>query len=180
MLKMILAVGGNGEIGQEGKLPWSLPEDLNYFKEVTSGATVVMGGNTFRSLEHFGGHGLPNRDNVVLTREVPKLDKTGYRLTDKGVLLVNEQYLQHTLRFGSIMQDKDMFLIGGSEMYNKYAHMCDEYHISLVEGSFENADKFFDISSIWESTEDKEVIKFDGFKVHVRVPKSVKDDFDLD
>lgn len=178
MLKMIIAVGKNGEIGQNGELPWSMPEDLQYFKEVTTGNGVIMGGETFRSLNREAG--LPNRDNIVLTRQVPELDKLGYRMTEHGVLTVNEQYMRHCLRYASVMRDKDLFLAGGSEMYHRYAHLCEEFHISLIDGEYPDADKFFNISSIWSETEDKEVHKFDGFKVHVRVPKSIKSAVDLE
>lgn len=62
---LVVAVADNGVIGNKGDLPWSLPEDLRHFREVTTGHTVIMGRNTFASI----GRPLPNRKNVVLTRD---------------------------------------------------------------------------------------------------------------
>ena len=62
-ISIIAAVGENLELGKNNTLIWSLPNDLKYFKKVTSGKMVVMGKNTFKSLPKV----LPNRKNVVLT-----------------------------------------------------------------------------------------------------------------
>lgn len=65
---LIWAEARGGVIGDDGTIPWHLPEDLAHFKEVTSGATVVMGRRTWQSLpERF--RPLPGRRNVVLTRD---------------------------------------------------------------------------------------------------------------
>ena len=62
-ISMIAAVGKNLELGKNNDLIWHLPNDLKYFKNTTSGKTVVMGKNTFKSLPKV----LPNRKNIVLT-----------------------------------------------------------------------------------------------------------------
>ena len=63
--KMIAAIGQNLELGKNNDLIWSLPGDLKFFKEVTTGHTVLMGKNTFYSLPKV----LPNRKNIVITDE---------------------------------------------------------------------------------------------------------------
>lgn len=66
MVSMILAVDRDNKIGHtDGRLPWDIPEDMARFKRLTTGKTILMGGNTYRSLNR--PHGLPNRHNVVLT-----------------------------------------------------------------------------------------------------------------
>jgi len=62
-LSLIVAIAENGVIGRDNQLPWHLPEDLRYFKQVTTGKPVVMGRKTFESI----GRPLPNRTNIVVT-----------------------------------------------------------------------------------------------------------------
>ena len=63
-IAMIWAMANNGVIGRQNKLPWHLPNDLKYFKRLTSGKTVIMGRKTYESI----GRPLPNRINIVITR----------------------------------------------------------------------------------------------------------------
>ena len=65
MVSIIVAVAENGVIGDKNALLWHISEDLKYFKSVTSGHPVVMGRKTYESL----GRPLPNRTNVVVTRQ---------------------------------------------------------------------------------------------------------------
>ena len=65
MISLIVAMDQNRLIGKENDLPWRLPEDLKYFKRITTSHTIVMGRKTFESI----GRPLPNRENVVLTRQ---------------------------------------------------------------------------------------------------------------
>ena len=62
---LVAAVAANGVIGRQGRLPWHLPEDLKYFKQLTLGHPVIMGRKTWESLN---GTPLPGRDNIVVTR----------------------------------------------------------------------------------------------------------------
>lgn len=67
-LLMIWAQARNGVIGNEGDIPWHLPEDLKHFKEVTMGRLVIMGRKTWESLPpQF--RPLPGRENLILTRD---------------------------------------------------------------------------------------------------------------
>ena len=63
-VSLVVAAARNGVIGSHGKIPWRLPDDQRFFKDVTSGHCVVMGRKTFDSLPK----PLPNRENFVLTR----------------------------------------------------------------------------------------------------------------
>ncbi len=64
-IALIWAMARNGVIGRDNKLPWYLPEDLKYFKRVTTGKPVIMGRKTYDSI----GRPLPNRTNIVVTRD---------------------------------------------------------------------------------------------------------------
>ena len=70
MFSIIVAIGKNREIGKENKLLWHIPEDLKNFRRITNGKTVVMGRKTFESI----GRLLPNRKNIILSREVLESD----------------------------------------------------------------------------------------------------------
>src|SRR5215207_9743274 len=63
MIIGIVAIAKNFAIGKDGKLPWHYPTDLKFFKQTTTGQTIVMGWNTWKSI----GKPLPNRLNVVLS-----------------------------------------------------------------------------------------------------------------
>lgn len=64
-LALIAAAARNGVIGADNRLPWRLPEDLRYFKQITLGKPVIMGRKTYESI----GRPLPGRTNIVLTRD---------------------------------------------------------------------------------------------------------------
>ena len=63
-LAVIVAAAENGVIGRDNALPWHLPEDLRYFKQVTMGKPIIMGRRTFESI----GRPLPGRTSIVITR----------------------------------------------------------------------------------------------------------------
>ena len=65
MTSIIVAVARNGVIGDKNRLLWHIAEDLRHFKTLTTGHPVVMGRKTYESL----GRPLPNRTNVVVTRQ---------------------------------------------------------------------------------------------------------------
>jgi dihydrofolate reductase len=63
-IALVVAMANNGIIGKDNALPWRIPEDLRYFKQITLGKKIVMGRKTFESI----GSPLPGRKNIVITR----------------------------------------------------------------------------------------------------------------
>ena len=63
-LSLIAAIGKNNELGKDNQLLWHLKEDMKFFREQTTGKTIVMGRNTFNSFKK----PLPNRHHIVLSR----------------------------------------------------------------------------------------------------------------
>ena len=63
-ISIIVAHASNHVIGKDGKLPWHIPADLKYFKELTHGNPIIMGRKTFESI----GRPLPGRHNIIITR----------------------------------------------------------------------------------------------------------------
>ena len=106
-IAMIWAMANNGVIGRQNKLPWHLPNDLKYFKRLTSGKTVIMGRKTYESI----GRPLPNRINIVITRAKD--------FHAEGIKVVNslpaalELAAAETLIAGA----EEVIVIGGAEIY---------------------------------------------------------------
>ena len=142
MIKAILAVGENGEIGQNGDMPWGrgLPKDLKYFKEKTFDQKVVMGRKTFDSLPF--KKGLPDRKNYVLTSEPfnKVYDSTPY------LCEINLCRLELRLSFSKNKSGwgHTYWLIGGSSIYKQFWNYVNEVHLTRVKHSFPEADTFFE------------------------------------
>jgi len=128
MIIGIVAVARNFAIGKDGKLPWHYSADLKFFKETTTGHTIVMGSRTWRSI----GKPLPNRTNVVLTRskdvdtppEVMKLARV-----DEVVDL-------------SRHSKNNIFIIGGAKVFDSFADAIEKWIVTLVPETVEGADTF--------------------------------------
>ena len=136
MLSLIVAISENNAIGKAGDLLCHLPNDLKHFKEITTGATVVMGKKTFFSLPR---RPLPNRRNIVLTRDVSFV----YDNTEVAHSIQELEQMVQT--------DNRVFIIGGGDVYKQFMPLVDELHITHIHHTWEDADTFFpEISpSIW-------------------------------
>ncbi len=128
MISMISALAKNRAIGKRNALPWYLPADLKHFKELTTGKTIVMGLNTFKSV---GERPLPNRKNVVLT------DDKNYRAPD-GVVLAHsiDEVLEMTKNDGEIM------ISGGAMVYKQFLPMAERLYLTFIDHDFDG-DIFF-------------------------------------
>lgn len=115
MGKIILVCALNDAhiIGVDGKLPWHLPNELLYFKECTIGRTVVMGSSTLRSLP---GCYLPDRRNIVLSSTLESTDRYEVYNNIEDVLKIED----------------DLYIIGGSKIYEQFLSYADELWLSWV------------------------------------------------
>ncbi|SDZ60168.1 dihydrofolate reductase [Evansella caseinilytica] len=120
MISMIAAMGENHVIGLEGRMPWHLPNDLKFFKRVTSGHAVVMGRKTFVSL----GKPLPGRRNIVVTR-----DRT---FSPAGVEVI------HSLEKIKDVRDtvEEVFVIGGATLYNEMLPFAEKIYLTIIHEKF--------------------------------------------
>jgi dihydrofolate reductase len=129
-ISIVAAVAKNGVIGAKNDLPWYLPEDLKRFKQLTTGKTVLMGRKTFESILARLGKPLPNRDNVVITRNKEyKVPEGVFTHTDVATALRNH---------GSA----DIYVIGGGELFSQTIDKADVLHITHVDKEVEG-DVFF-------------------------------------
>lgn len=124
--ELIVAMSENYVIGYNGEMPWHIPEDLKFFKRMTSNSIIVMGRKTFDS---FPNGPLPNRFHIVITK-TPDLyaDKENVTYcTYEDVPRVIDHYRTARMR---------VFIIGGAEIYKLFFNSCAALHITLIGESF--------------------------------------------
>lgn len=126
-ISIAVAVGENYAIGKNNQLLWHMPADLKFFKQTTSGHTVIMGRKTFDSV----GKPLPNRKNVVITRDT--------ELKIEGVEVVNS--LDEALAITQT-EEKPVFIVGGAEIYRQALPKTDKLYLTTIHHNFD-ADTFF-------------------------------------
>lgn len=130
MTNILVAYDQNRAIGANNDLPWgrSLPGDLEMFKKLTMGTSVIMGRKTFESLPP-KFRPLPGRENIVLSRN-PNLDI-------EGVICVN------SLAAAISAASKEVFVIGGGQIYQEALPVTDTIYATEVQATFPEADTFF-------------------------------------
>jgi dihydrofolate reductase len=122
MIKMIWAQGANGELGNKGKIPWHLPEDMEYFKQATMGSVVIMGRKTLQSM----GKPLPGRENIMLTKtDEPVFIPEGVWVYDNHIKLLND------------LGKRNAFVIGGRQIYDLFMPFAEELYITNIHETFE-------------------------------------------
>lgn len=127
MISLIVAMGKNNVIGLNNDMPWHLPNDLAHFKKVTTGHTIVMGRKTYESI----GRPLPNRKNVVLTRQQNNFPEE--------VTIINE--LNDVYRW-SEQSEEEIFIIGGGHIYKQSLPFADRLYVTQINETFKG-DTFF-------------------------------------
>lgn len=125
-LSIIVATDEENGIGKDNQLMWHLPKDLKFFKNTTSGYTVIMGRKTFDSI----GKPLPKRRNIVITRQK--------NLNINGVEIFNT--LADALE--ACADEEEVFVVGGGEIYNQALPLAHKLYQTKVHHTF-NADTFF-------------------------------------
>jgi dihydrofolate reductase len=142
-LALVVAVGQNGVIGGDGRLPWRLPSDLKRFKAVTIGKPMLMGRKTFEGI----GRPLPGRETIVLTRDPV--------FTSPGIHVAHT--LEDGLKLAAIcaraMGASEVIVAGGGELYRQtlpHASRLDVTQVDLSpvgDATFPHIDE-----TIWRET----------------------------
>ena len=139
MLTMIFACDMNNAIGKNGDLPWRQSTDLQHFKQITLGGTIVMGRKTWESLPGK----LPDREHLVITRSNRDDIET---ITYEGVLELSKK--------------REIFIIGGGEIYNLFLPHTEKIHRTIIHCQVEDADTFApEINSEIFKVSDSNVVK---------------------
>ncbi|MEP4079576.1 dihydrofolate reductase [Haloferula sp.] len=135
-LTAIVAMTPDRIIGRDGTLPWHLPEDLAFFKRTTSGHPILMGRKTYESI----GRPLPKRRNIVITRDSSwsadgvEVIHNPEALTDLGI-------------------EGEVFIIGGSEIYQSFLGQLDELLVSHIFQSYPGDTRFPDFEHLFGPAE---------------------------
>ena len=132
MIGMIAAIGKNRELGKNGDLIWSLPNDLKFFKKVTTGKTVIMGKNTFNSLPKL----LPKRKHVILSDD----NDFNKDVTDCIIFYDKDEIISYVKK---ISEKEDVYIIGGASMYAMFVNICDFMYLTEIDAEDKNADVYF-------------------------------------
>lgn len=114
----------NRVIGSGNAIPWHLPEDFKWFKQLTTGNVIVMGRKTFESI----GRPLPNRETVVLSRGA---------FQHPGVRTVSD-----LSRIDLSNETREVFICGGSQIYEQALPLCSDLYLTLVKREVQG-DAFF-------------------------------------
>jgi dihydrofolate reductase len=158
LISLIAAMTPDYIIGDNGNLPWYIPEDLKHFKKLTSGNTILMGRKTFNSI----GKALPNRKNIILSRNIPP-----FIPNDTQWFTSVEDAIAYSKKSGTV----ELFIIGGSEIYSLFMPIADRMYISVINLTEKiTGDTFF---PKWNNSEWKiecsEIVNNIEFKIYNRI-----------
>jgi len=120
MISIVAAMDKNQVIGEDNKIPWTIPNEMKKFKQLTSGNTIVMGRKTFESI----GKPLPDRNNVVLSTTMQPTE---------GITVC---------RSIEDIPKNNIFVIGGSQVYKQAIPLASKMYISYVKKKYKG-DAFF-------------------------------------
>lgn len=145
-MRAIVCADKNWGIGYKNRLLVSIPSDMKFFRETTTGKVIVMGRKTLESFPN--GMPLKNRINIVLTRD------RNYEA--KGAVIVHdEEELMNEL---GKYDTEQIYIIGGESVYKMMLSYCDKIYVTKVDHAFQ-ADTYFpnlDEMSEWKMTQESE------------------------
>jgi dihydrofolate reductase len=166
MLSLIVATSENNVIGHLNKIPWYMPRDLKHFSSVTKGHTVIMGRNTYESIFARLGKPLPDRNNIVVTRNAD--------FKAPGCTIAHS--LEEGLKIAP--KSEEIFVIGGSQLYAEALPKADKVYRTLIHTTIDG-DAFFPalnpiewqkVESKFEAKDDKNPFSAD-YEIHARIAK---------
>ena len=124
-MKAILSADRNWGIGYQNRLLVSIPSDMKFFRQTTTGKVVVMGRKTLESFPN--GLPLKNRTNIVLTKN------KDYSV--KGAVLVHteEELFEELKKYSA----DDVYVIGGESVYRMLLPYCDTVYVTKIDHAFQ-------------------------------------------
>lgn len=141
-MNLIVAVDKNWAIGLNNNLLVSIPADMKFFRDTTTGKVVVMGRKTLESFP--GGQALKKRTNIVLTKN------KDYKAKDVIVVHTVDALLEELKKY----DDEEIYVIGGESIYRQLLPYCNVAHVTKIDHAYE-ADTYFpnlDEMDDWEIT----------------------------
>jgi dihydrofolate reductase len=129
-ISLVVAIGKNYAIGNNGDLLWHLPKDMKRFKEITWGHYVLMGRKTYESIpEKY--RPLPGRPNIVITNSNKKFEGC-----------ITAKSLSEAIELAKQNGESELMVIGGGKIYEQTLATADKIYLTIVQHDFE-ADTFF-------------------------------------
>ena len=162
IISLIAAVDSKNGIGLNGKMPWGhIKEDMEFFRKMTTGFTVIMGRCTFESL---GNKPLPDRRNIVISSTPNLVYYSRYHN------IFYEFSLEDAII--KLLREKEIFIIGGESIYKRAIYYADTIYLTHIDKDY-NCDRFF--PDMDENIFTKEELKnFEHDSVNVRICKYTK------
>jgi len=130
MFTALWAQDKNSLIGKDQKMPWHLPNDLQFFKNKTLNSNIVMGRKTYEGLNK---QPLPNRQNIVLTSD------SSYSPEHNDVIVLHS--VEDVLEYAK-SSNKKTNIIGGATVYKEFQPYIDEIYVTKIDHAFEG-DTYF-------------------------------------
>lgn len=127
-ISIVAAMDSKMGIGKNGQIPWHISEDLQRVKKLTTGHTIIMGRKTFESI----GHPLPNRRNIILTRNL-SYNSMGCEIATS---------LHDAIELAKVAGETECFIFGGGDIFTQGIALANQLYLTIVEGDF-GADTFF-------------------------------------
>lgn len=147
-MKAIAAMSVNRVIGADGQIPWHLPEDLKFFKRTTLGHIILMGRKTYDSI----GKPLPGRESWVVSRRSQEIP---------GVRVITD-----LSEITPPSDGREIFLIGGGQLYEALLPQCDELYLTLVkreatgDAFFPPFEDSFELAEILQESDEMEMRRY--------------------
>lgn len=129
-MNLIVAVDKNWAIGCNNQLLVSIPSDMKFFRETTTGKVVVMGRKTLESFP--GGQPLKKRTNIVIT------SNPTYKVKDAVVVSGIEEAVEELKKY----KEDDIYVIGGESIYRQMLPYCKTAYVTKIDHAYA-ADTFF-------------------------------------
>lgn len=145
----VAAMASNRVIGAEGRIPWQVPEDLRWFKELTIGGTLLMGRVTFDSI----GRALPGRETIVMSRK-------------ENCQIPGVQVIRDLSGINSARVVGDIFVVGGAEVYRVALPYCRDLYLTEILQEVEGDrtmpvfSDFFRFSSVLRETPELRIVHY--------------------
>ena len=135
-ISLVAAFSADHVLGNKGKIPWHLKEDLDNFKNLTIGSAVIMGRKTYESI----GHPLSNRLNVVMTKKPKGLRGIVEVKTKKKAIEVASNF------------SENIYVIGGGDIYMEFIKLASTMYLTKINIEVEGDTFFPELSSDWKET----------------------------
>ena len=163
-INFILATLQNGGLGKDNTLPWHIPEDLKFFKEMTKGKTVIMGYRTYLSI---GNKPLPSRNNYILSMDK---NKYTYDINSETGYIFSVGSREDILEL--IKEDEEVFVIGGEQAFILFEKYVDKvYHTVITDEKYNtiNCDTFYDPRKRLPISYSNKIMANDKFTIYEHV-----------